>query len=180
MGITTEVYEDIAQVMAAYVRSSIRRSDDIPARRPMRAPAVRVIKQTDLPKRPSGSGPGHRGCRVALLVYSGRITLPFMGFSAAASLKSSLNSQMKSTGDDRRADAVTCSQSDALDYLQGAVTIRNGVRFERAYSCDVTWSDGTTAEFCQVKLSSSPTMGLIGASCEAAGRRGWGRSTFRG
>jgi hypothetical protein len=117
---------------------------------------------------------------VAFLIYSGRISLPFMGTSAAASLKSSLNSQMKSTGDERRADAVKCSPSDALDYLKGAVTVRNGVRFERAYSCNVTWSDGTTAEFCQVKLSKNPMMGQIGASCEAAARSGWGRSTFRG
>jgi hypothetical protein len=113
---------------------------------------------------------------LGLLVYSGRITVPFIGNSPAASLKRSLNAEMKEHGDDRRAKSANCSRSHALDSLKGRDFGAHGVQFKGAWSCDVTWSDGTTAEFCQLKWSKNPGFGRISASCEAAARGGYGRS----
>lgn len=114
---------------------------------------------------------------LAFLIYTGRVTLPFFEPSAAASLKSNLNRQLEGTGDARRADSVKCSSSHALDHLKEA-PIPNGVRFKGAYSCDVTWSDGTTAQYCQLDFSKNPQLGLLTSSCESAARSGWGQGPF--
>lgn len=111
---------------------------------------------------------------LGFLVYTGRVTLPFMApasSAAARELKNSLNRGLENSGVVRRAGSVKCSRSHALD------DIRSQGHFKATYSCDVTWSDGASESLCALAIegrSLGAGFGYTKGSCEDAAARGFG------
>jgi hypothetical protein len=108
------------------------------------------------------------------LFYTGRVKLPFLAPTAAAASRDVKN-HFEAAADDgevkQRPRSVSCDRSHAIDYAKKRVAFG----FTAAFSCSVTWADGSEADFCFLAKGSRTVAASLPSSCEAAAEGGWAR-----
>jgi hypothetical protein len=107
------------------------------------------------------------------LFYTGRVKVPFLAPTAAAASRDVKDHfEMRADhGATKRPRSVTCDRSHAIDYAKKRVAFG----FSAAYSCSVTWVDGSENEICVMADGSRTFAASLPASCEAAAKGGWAR-----
>jgi hypothetical protein len=107
------------------------------------------------------------------LFYTGRVKLPFLAPTAAAASRDVKNhlEAVADHGELKRPSSVTCHRSHAIDYAKKQVAFG----FSGAYTCSVTWVDGSEDDFCFMADGSRTVAASLPSSCEAAADGGWGR-----
>ena len=105
------------------------------------------------------------------LFYTGRVKLPLLAPTDAAATRDVKDRLEWSAdhGNSKRPRSVTCHRSHAIDY------VKKEIGFSGAYTCNITWVDGSKQDACYMANGSRTTARSVPSTCEAAAAGGWGR-----